>query len=883
MRRFAVRLLNLFRRRPAERELAREVDSHLGLLEEEFGRRGLTPEEARFAALREYGSVEYAKDLHRDARGFPWLEQSLKDVRFGARSLLRTPGFTAIAVLTLALGIGANTALFSVVNAVLLRPLAYRDPDRLVTILHGGSDPVAPANFLDWRGQSRSFELMAAAEFWSPNLTGSYPPEHIRGHRMTRNLLSALGVQPLIGRAFLPGDDRGVVSNEVILSHGLWLRRFGADPGVLGRKIVLDGDPYTIVGVMPRDFAFSPFWAPRGELWAPLALGERALSRGGNSLRVFARLRRGVTIDEARSEMTAVTARLERQFPGSNRDVQITPLAKQVVGNVEAPLRILSGAVGFVLLIACANVSHMLLARTSSRQKEIAVRMALGAGRTRLVGQFLTENLLLATLGGTVGLLAAWWGVRALIALSPANLPRVETVRIDASVALFLAGITVITAMLFGLAPAMHVGVDRVAEALKEGGRGASDDGVRRGRLRAFLIASEFAMAFVLLTGAGLVLRSFIAIERIDPGFDPRSVLSMVVSVAGTSEAEPGRREGFYRELLAKAQALPGVRSVSAINHLPLAGDMWGLPFLIEGGPRPRPGELPSAVYRAVMPGYFETMRIPLVRGRGVGISDDKRSPGVVVINERAADLFWPGQDPIGRRVTFETAAGAAPTWLTIVGICRNARQLDWAATPYPEVYLALLQNHDYLERPQPHYAYITLVARTDGKPTALAEALKQTVWSMDRNLPISQILTLEEAVSRATAQPRFEMALFGAFAAVALVLAAAGVYGVVSYSVSRRTHEIGIRMSLGASARDVLWMVTRQGIAEAAFGITVGLAGALLLARLLSGMLYEVGPADPLTFALASLTLIGAALLAVWIPARRASAIEPVIALRSE
>ncbi len=885
MRRFFVRVANLFRSRGAEREMTREIESHLGMMQEEFERRGLPPEDAKTAARRAYGGVEQAKELHREARSFVWIEQRLKDVRYGCRSLLRTPGFTAIAVITLALGIGANTAIFSVVNAVLLRPLAYKNPDQLVTVLHDGSGPVAVANYIDWRDQNRSFEAMGAAEYWTPNLTGNDSPEHLTGLHVTQNMLPMLGIQPLLGRLFVAGEDRKGSEHEAILSYRLWRRLFNRDPDVLGKPITLNGEGYTVVGVMPPEFKFAPFWATRAELWAPMAFGDRIHDRGGNSLRVFARLKQGVSLAQARAEIAAITARLEHQYPGTNRSVAVTPLKENVVGKIQTPLLMLLGAVGFVLLIACANVAHMLLARTADRQKEIAVRTALGAGRTRVIAQFLTENLLLALLGAAAGLLLALSGTKALVALSPAYIPRVELVGVDTRVVLFLLGITVLTAVVFGLAPAMHAAAGNLSDALKEGGRGDSDS-TRRNRLRSFLVASEFALAFMLLIGAGLMIRSFSALQSVDPGFNPHNVLSMVVSVEGTKEAEPNRRAVFYRELLHQVQTLPGVTSASAINHLPLAGDMWDRSFAIEGRAKPRPGEAPDAVYRIVMPGYFQTMRLPLRRGRAITTRDDTRAPGVVVINERAALEYWPGEDPIGKRIAIHNEEGQ-PMWLTIIGIAVNAKQLDWAAKPYPEVYLSALQNHDFLGEggayTTGHMSYITLVVRTIGNPADLAPSVKQTVWSVDRNLPISDVLTMDRVVADANAQPRFEMLLLGVFAAIALVLAAVGIYGVISYSVARRTREIGIRISLGASRTDVLRMIARQAMAPALAGAVVGLAGALLVSRLMAKMLYGVRPTDPVTFAGVAIVLGLAALLATCVPARRATRIEPMVALRNE
>ena len=871
------RIRMLFRSESFDRDLHEEMRFHLEQRRQVHLREGLSPGDARAAAQREFGNATLLRERSGDAWGWRGLQNFAQDLRYGARSLLRTPGFTLLAILTLALGIGANTAIFSVVNSVLLNPLAYHDPDRLVTVLHYGNNPVAPANYLDWRDQSRSFDAMAAAEYWSPNLTGVDSPEHITGLRVTQNLFPMLGNTPLLGRTFLPGEDQPGGEHEVVLSYRLWQRRFNGDSQILGKPILLDGQGYTIIGIMPASFQFAPFWATHAELWAPLAFAERRSTREGNSLRIFARTKPGVTLTAARAEIAALTGRLELQYPGTNRNVVVTPLKENVVGKVETPLLIVLCGVGFVLLIACANVAHMLLARTSDRQREIAVRTALGAGRGRVMAQFLTENLLLAGMGAAAGLLLAFWGVKTLVALSPADIPRVDTVTLDGRAILFLLAMAVLTAALFGLAPAMQATAANLSAALKEGGRGGSD-GVERNRLRAFLIGSEFALAFVLLIGAGLMIRSFLALQAVNPGFDPHHVLSMVVSVAGSAEAPQGPRELFYRQLLDRVRAIPGVESAGAINHLPLAGDLWGYPFHIEGRPKPRPGESPGAVYRIAMPGYFETMRMPILRGRGITAADDASAPGVVVINQAAARKYWPGVDPIGQRISFEEGV-----WVSIVGIATNARQDNWADEPDAEIYLAGLQNRGFLGSADSHISYITLVMRTRGNPAGLAPAVKQTVWSMDRNLPVSQVITMDQAVADATAQPRFLTLLLAIFAAVALLLAAIGIYGVMSYAIARRTHEIGIRISLGATRGDVLRMVLRQGMLQALSGSAVGVGGALVLGRLMSKMLYGVRANDPLTFGIVAFVLGAAAVLAICVPARRATRIEPMVALRQE
>jgi putative ABC transport system permease protein len=847
--------------------------------------RGVAQQEALRQARVEFGGIEMVKEECRDAVGVSFLETLFQDVRQGIRAMLRTPVFTAIALIVLALGIGANTAIFSVVDAVLLRPLAYRDSDRLVTILMNGDGPVSAGNYIDWRDQSRSFTAVSAAEAWSPNLTGIDSPEHIPGLKVTQDLFPMLGIDPMLGRLFVPGEDKEGAKREVILSYKLWRRRFSSDPNVLGKAIVLDGNGYVIVGVMPQQFQFAPFWATKAELWVPGAFGP-GVHAGGGSLRLFARLEGGVSLTRARAEIASITARLEQQFPGTNRNVVMTPLKEKVVGPIETPLLVLLAAVAFVLLITCANVAHMLLARAATRQKEIAVRAALGARRGRLIRQFLTESLLLGSVGGVLGLLIAVLGTRALIAMSPTSIPRVQTVSIDLHAALFLFAATILTSVGFGLVPALQASSVNVNDTLKEGGRSGSE-GVQRNHLRSLLVVSEFGLALMLLIGAGLMIRTFAALEAVDPGFNPHNLTSMIVSVAGSKEADAGRRELFYRQLIERVRSLPGVQAAGAINHLPLAGDLWGWNFAIEGRPKPRPGEAPGAVYRMVTPGYFAAMRLPIVRGRDITDSDNATAPGVIIINQQAARQYWPGEDPLGKRVSFDDDTTNPKTSLTIIGIAKDAKQDSWTDKATPEAYLAAFQNHDYLgdsgTEASKHMDYITLVVRTAGDPAAVASAMKEAAWSFDRNLAISQVVTMDGVVSEANAQPRFEMLLLTIFAAVALVLAAVGIYGVISYSASRRTHEIGVRMSLGATRGDVLLLVVRQGVWLAVAGSVAGIAGALLLSRLMAKLLYGVQPTDPATFGAVAVGLGVVAMLACYIPARRAMHIDPMAALRYE
>ncbi|HKS66905.1 MAG TPA: ABC transporter permease, partial [Candidatus Acidoferrales bacterium] len=697
---------------------------------------------------------------------------------------------------------------------------------------------------------------------------------------VTQSMFPLLGIRPALGRLFVQGEDTAGNDHEVILSYGLWQRRFSGDASVLGKSILLDNVSYTIVGVMSPSFHFAPFWATHSELWAPLSLEARAQSRGGNSLRLFARLKPGVTLVQARAEIATITARLEKMYPGTNTDILITPLKEKVVGNIETPLLVLIGAVGFVLLIACANVAHMLLARAAARQKELAVRTALGARRSRVIRQVLTENLLLALMAGSVGLLLAYAGTRALVALSPADIPRVETVSIDSDVVMFLLFITILTSIAFGLVPALQASRVNLTDTLKENSRGSSE-GIHRNRLRNILVVSEFALALTLLIGAGLMIRSFVALESIDPGFNPHGVLSMIVPVAGSREADPGRRPIFYRQMIERVRAVPGVESAAGINHLPIAGDLWDRTFLIEGQPTPATTDLPDAVYRVATPGYFHTMGIRLLQGRDISAADTAGAPPVVVINQTMARTFWPSRNPLGQRIAF--TGDKVPNWMTVIGVVKDPMLHDWTGKPYPELYVAAFQDQAFLGITGTHADYIALVIRTAGDPAALTSSVKSAIWSVDGDLPISNVLTMDSVIAEANAQPRFEMLLLGVFAAVALALAAVGIYGVISYSVARRTHEIGIRISLGASRKDVLLLIIRQGLTLALIGSTVGLVSAFMLARLMTKLLYGVAPTDPATFAGVATLLIAVALLACYIPARRAMRIDPVSAMRCE
>jgi putative ABC transport system permease protein len=804
------------------------------------------------------------------------LSAIVQDLRFAARGLWRQPGFTAVAVVTLALGIGANSAIFSVVNGVLLRPLPYREPERLVTALHAGRYPVAGGNFLDWRAQSRSFERAAAAQAWGPRqggtLTGWGRPETIApALQVTADLFDVLGVPPLMGRTFAPGDDRPGAPRTVVLSHRLWQRRFGGQPDIVGQTLTLDGQGYTVIGVMPAGFEFAPFWIRNAELFVPLDLSARAQDRKGESLRLFARLGPGVTRAQAQAETDAIWRRIDQEHPGTTRpDVVIGSLTEQVVGQVRRPLLVLLAGVGFVLLIACANVANLLLARSGARRREIGIRSSLGASRGRLVRQLLTESLVLALAGAAAGLLLAHWGVSLLAALGPRDLPRLQDITVDGAVLAFTLGVAALTGVLFGTGPALRLTAADVQTALREGGRG-STEGARGGRFRGALVVVEVALALVLMVGAGLMVRSFERLRAVDAGFDPRHVVAVSLPAAAARSEDPEARRALYRAVIQRVRALPGVAEAGGINHLPIGGDIWQRELAVVGAPVPPPGEEPHAVYRIITPGYLPALGLSLRRGRDFTDRDAPGAPGVAIVNEALARALWPGQDPLGKQIRVQDGG---PELREVVGVVGDAKQRDWTARPLPEMYLAYLQNPS---------STLSLVVRGSGDPAGLGAAVQREIWACDPMLPASRVASMEQVVADALGQPRFHLLLLNLFAAVALLLAAVGIYGVMAQAVSQRTHEIGIRMALGAQAWQVRRMVLRQGMALAAAGAAAGLGAAGALTRLMRALLFEVSPTDPLTFLLLPALLIGVALLACWLPARRAAALPPMAALRSD
>jgi putative ABC transport system permease protein len=876
-----------------EAEIIEELAQHLDDCYEQSLAGGATKEEAYRAALLQLtGSDLLAQGLRRFERPV-WRESVVpgaqrrmnmfgdlwQDLRYGVRMLVKTPGFTIVAAVALALGIGANSAIFSVVNTVLLRPLPYKDPDRLVMVWEDATkhgyprDTPAAANYVDWRDQNQVFEGMAAIVEWDFNLTGMGEPERIDGRRVSANLFPLMGVEPYLGRTFLPEEDQPGANRVVILSHGLWQRRFGSDANITGKPLTLNGVSFTVVGVMPPEFQFP---SREDELWIPIAFSPReAANRGRHYLEVVARMKPGVTLGQAQAEMNTIAARLQQQYPDSNTDLgaAVVPLHEQVAGDIKPALLILLGAVGFVLLIACANVANLLLVRAAVRQKEIAIRVALGASRSRLIRQFLTESILLAAAGGVIGLLLSVWGVNLLRAFIPENISQAKEIAIDARVLGFTILVSLLTGLIFGLAPATQASKFDLNETLKEGGRDSAA-GSRGNRIRGLLVIAEVAVSLVLLIGAGLLINSFMRLLNVDPGFRANNLLTMSIVLPPLKYPDQTRRSAFYTDLLSRVEALPGVRSASVTNWVPLVSQGDSVGIYIEGRPAPAPGQEIIVVTRVVSPHYFPTMGIELLRGREFGEQDRADSAAVVVINETMARRYWPGEDPIGKRVT-PGDPNDPNDWCQIIGVVKDVRQFKLDDDPKPQMYLTYEQAGFFA----PRY----LVVSTEVEPLSLAPTVRNTVWDIDKDQPVSNIATMEGVLSESVARQRFSMLLLGIFATVALVLAAVGIYGVMSYSVAQRTREIGIRMALGAQRGDVLKLAVGQGLKLVSTGVVIGLGTAFLLTRVMSSLLFGVSATDPITFITISLVLIGVAVLAIFIPARRAARVDPIVALRYE
>ena len=807
-----------------------------------------------------------------------------QDVRYGFRMLLKSPGFTLVTVLALALGIGANSAIFSVVNAVLIRPLPFKNSERLVFMGEWSQQipemSVSYPNFLDWREQNQVFEQIAAFRSQGFSLTGAGEPEQLSGREVSASFFTALGVSPALGRNFAPDDDRPGGNRTTIISQGLWQRRFGGDPNIVGQQLTLNNESYTVIGVLPATFE----WQAPVDLFVPIGLrADQLMERGSHpGMYVIGLLKPGVTVDQARTEMKSIAARLAQQYPKENEghSVALDGLQERAVEDIRPALLVLLAAVAFVLLIACANVANLLLARAATRSKEIAIRTALGAGRLRIIRQLLTESVMLALMGGTLGLLFAMWGIDALLAAIPDDIPRllVMGIRLDTGVLIFTLVISVLTGLIFGLAPALQASKANLNESLKEGGRSGAS-GASRHRVRNTLVISEVALSLLLLIGAGLLIKSFLRLSQADVGFDPQNVLTMRITLPAARYKESAQVASFWQELLQRTRALPGVKAAGLTRGLPMSGGIESS-FTIEGRPATSVKDTAVAVSLSVSPDYFRAMDIPLLRGRYISEQDTADAPGVVVIDEMLATRFFPNDEPLGKRLKMGTSDSKSP-WMQIIGVVKHVKHYGPDEEGRVEVYMP------YVQVPAEWRAAATrsmvLAVRTTTDPTGLTSAIRNEVLQIDKDQPVSQINTMERIVADAVAPQKFATWLLGLFAAVALVLAAVGIYGVMAYSVTQRTHEIGIRMALGAARKDVLKMVVSQGMKLALIGVGIGLIGAFAVTRLMSSLLYGVSATDPLTYGGVAVLLAGVALLACLIPARKATKVDPMVALRYE
>jgi putative ABC transport system permease protein len=800
----------------------------------------------------------------------------LKDIHYALRLLLKRPGFTIVAVVTLALGIGANTAIFSVVNSVLFAPLPYEEPEKLVVvwdrqvISNETQQPVAVANFLDWREQNNVFEQLSILRLGPFNLTHNGETERVTGARVSSNFYTLLRVKPLIGRAFLETEDQPGAEPVALISYGLWQRRYGADPQLVGKSVQVDGIPYTVIGVLPRGVNYP---TADTDLVTPFIPQPREMHRSIHFLRALGRLRPGVSMEQARAAMDTIAARLEQQYPDTNTGwrVELVPLHEQLVGKIRPALLVLLGAVGCVLLIACANVANLLLARAAGRRVELAVRTALGASRSQLIRQLLTESVLLSLCGGLVGLLLAVWGVPVLTRLSSGSIPRVEEIGISYRVLGFTVLVSLLTGLIFGILPAWQSSTSKLTDTLREGRRGTGG-GLLHKRVLNVLVVTEVALALVLLVGAGLMIRSFISVRQVSPGYDPKGVLTAGVGLSPIKYPNLPEQAAFYQNLLARLEQLPGVVAVAGVSRLPVVAAISSSNFTIQGRPVAI-GHEPAANVRLTSPGYFQTMGIPLSQGRDFNARDTKDSPDALIINQVMAERFWPGENPLGK---FIQLSAERTRWREVVGVVGNEKLSGLDNEIGPAIYVPLTQNSFPNAMRQ-----IFIVARTEGEPMSLASVIQKELRAIDEQQALFQIRTLDEVISNSLAQRRFNSLLMVIFAALAGLLAAVGIYGVIAYSVTQRTHEIGVRLALGAQPFDVLKMVLGQGVRLSLVGIALGLVASFALTRVLSSLLYGVSATDPITFLGIPLLLTAVALLASYLPARRATKVDPMIALR--
>lgn len=868
-----LRLRSLFRRGQVEAELNEELRYHLERQIEVNTAAGMSVEEARYAALRAMHGLDQRKEECRDMRRVRLIEDLWQDFRFSLRSLLKHPGFTAIALLALALGIGANTAIFSLVNAVILQPLPYRDPDRLISVYgtrnRSTQGSVGPTDFLDYRSQNKTFEQFAASgSMMLPmNLTGSGEPERLNASIITGNYFDTFGVRPALGRGFSLENEKTGQDHVTVLSHSFWQTRFGGDPNIVNKTINLDGKAYEVLGVMPAEVVLPQ----PAQLWAPINFDAdpEMKMRNARFLRGIGRLKEGVTLDQAQTDTDLIAAQLEQQYPDSNTgwSLRLIPLREILVGGSRTMLFILFGAVGFVLLIACANVANLLLVRAAARQKEIAMRTALGASQLRIIRQMITESLLLAIFGGALGALLAVAGVKLLVSLGEDNIPRTANVKIDATVLAFTLLISLATGLLFGLAPAIRTMKENLVDALKDGIRGGSEATVKN-RTRSLLVVFESAIAVMLLIAAGLLIRSLVALQNVDPGFDPNNVLTLRVDLPRQKYNTPEKASNFFEQLETRVAGLPGVEAVGLITDLPLSGEARDMPYRVEG--RPATSDIAFVDFRRVNKNYFSAMRISLRRGRNFTEQEVRQSDKAIVVSQAFVDSVFPNEEALGKRLIIWSGIRNEP--YEIIGIVGDTRYQSLQGEPSATMYV-----------PTRELLFVNLVIRTQGDPLSLVGGVRKEVNALDPDQPISAIRPMTEWVAMSAAGARYRTTLLGLFALLAMILAATGIYGVMSYSVAQRTQEIGVRMALGARPLDVLKLVVRQGMMLALIGVIVGLAGALALTRVMSSLLFGVTERDPITFVAVAALLIVVAFISCFVPAHRATRVDPLIALRCE
>jgi predicted permease len=879
----------MWRRERLDHDLDEELRSHLEMRAADNRAAGMSPEEARREAQKRFGNTTLLKEDSRNADIVGWLDEGARDFRYALRMLRRSPGFTAVAVLTLALGIGANTAIFSVVNSVLIRPLPYQDPAGLVMVWENNSlhpnphNTVSPPNFLDWQSRNTVFSGMTYIFDERDNLTGNGVPEEIVVQDVSTNFFSVLGVNPILGPGFTPENGQRGHENVVILSYGLWKERFAGDPAIVGKSIVLNGHPQTVVGVAPQNFQWfikdGSFTGAKPQMWSPFVFPQSFYQRKdiGRFMTVAARLKPGATPSQAQTQMSAIALQLEQEFPDfdGHWGVNVVPLRDQLSGDLRLALLVLFGAVAFVLLIACANVSSLLLARAASREREMAIRTAIGASRWRIARQLLMESLLLALIGGGIGVALAVWGTNALLAASPANLLDLRSISLDFRVLTFAVAATLLAGLLFGFLPSYISAHSRISETLKEGGRGSSSAGRRAFARNAFVVA-QLGLALVLLIGSGLLMRSFVRLIGVDPGFDPGHLLTFKVTLPSSKYGTDPLCLTFFQQLLARLSVIPGVRSASMESFPPLTGLGSATGIHILSQPQQSLMDLPVANVRVVGSDYLSTMNIPLRAGRFFSANELTEEKHVTIVNQVFVDKYLHGVDPLGQKAVIYMKSleesGNKPS--EIIGVVGDVHQMGLDTSPEPTV---------YWPHPELVMSGMTILVRTANDPLALVSTVRSELQKLDPELPMAAVATMDQLLADSLSRSRFTMLLLGIFSAVALVLAAVGIYGLIAYSVTQRTQELGIRIALGAQRHDVLRLVLAQGTRLTLLGVTLGVFAALALSRLLASMLFGVSATDPLTFAGVAALLGFVALLACFIPARRATRVDPIVALRYE